>query len=291
MPNETHEQETLTESDVVSLLNDEAPQSAPSRKGYDDYVAQAESEAATSDASDDNGDESDKAEASGFKMPEKFNGKTAEEIAASYQQLEQEFGRRNTEVGSLRKLTDQLLELNTEPKKEEAPAKELGVDDLLNNPGDTINSAVESNPRIKAIEEKLQTADREVNRQAFEQKHTDWKEVIGSDDFASWILESPLRKQLFQASNANYDYATGAELLDLYKSVKGNAIVEAKEERNTKARKSAKAAVTESGGSTESKGKPKFKRAELIELKMRDPHKYEAMKETIMEAYANNRVI
>lgn len=292
MPETNNEQETLTESEVVSLLNGEAPSTPPSRKGYDDYVKAAEAEEATSTADDDTGERDDKADALSFEMPEKFRGKTAEEIAASYAQLEQEFGRRNTEVGSLRKLTDQLLELNTAtPKTEEAPKKEVGVDDLLNNPGETINSAVESNPRLKAIEEKLLSADREVSRKAFEDKHDDWKEVMATDEFASWILESPMRQRLFQESNANYDYATGAELLDLYKQVKGNAVTEAREERNTKARKSAKAAVTESGGSTDGKGKPKFRRAELIELKMRDPAKYEAMKETIMEAYADKRVI
>jgi len=285
------EQETLTETEVVSLLTEDSPQATPSRKGYADYVKEAEAEAATSTADTDNGDVSDKEESSGFKMPEKFAGKTAEEIAASYVELQSEYGRRNTEVGSLRKLTDQLLELKTEPKAEPAPKKEIDVDGLLNNPEETINSAVEGNPRIKALEDKLVTADRAADLKVFESKHPDWEAKMSTQEFANWVLASPVRQRLFTEANTNYDYVTGAELLDMYNLSKGDAVQEATTKRDADARKSAKQAVTESGGAGEPKGKPKFRREELIQLKLRNPQKYEAMKTQIMEAYADKRVI
>jgi len=288
---DTHEQENLTEAEVVSLLQDVSPSSAPSRKGYADYVAEAEAEAATSTADVDTGVQDDKATSSGFKMPDKFTGKSAEEIAASYVELQSEYGRRNTEVGSLRKLTDQLLELNTTSQAPVEAPKSTTVDDLLNNPDATITSAVESNPRLKAIEEKLLSADRAVAKAAFESKHPDWETKMGTEDFASWVLESPMRQRLFKEANNNYDYATGAELLDIYNLAKGNVVQEAKVQRDTQARQAAKGAVTESGGNTTPKAKPKFRREELIQLKLRNPAKYESMKAQIMEAYADKRVI
>lgn len=290
---DTIEQENLTETEVISLLNDEvSPSTTPSRKGYADYVKDAEDEAATSDTDDDAGANDDKDTPDESKIPEKFKGKTAAEIAASYAQLESEYGRRNTEIGSLRKLTDQLLELKTDNTESKAPErKKLEVDDLLSNPGDAIDDAVSNSPRLKALEDKLASEDLAKSKSAFEQKHPTWETTMASDEFASWILESPLRTRLFKESNANYDYATGSELLELYDAVKGTAITEAKDQRNTTARKSAKQAVTESGGNQDSKPKKMYRREELIQLKLRNPAKYEAMKDDIMKAYADKRVI
>ena len=291
MPDTTIEQENLTEGDVISLLNDESSTGAPARKGYEDYVKQAEDEAKASEETAD-ADPVTKDKVKVVEIPEKFKGKTAAEIAASYMELQSEYGRRNTEVGSLRKLTDQLLELKQDTTEQEAPAdKEVDVDSLLNNPGETINSAVDSSPRLKALEEKLVSADRAADLKEFNTSHPDWETVMNTPEFASWITESPMRQRLFAEAHTKYDYATGGELLDMYALAKGDAVKTATDERNTKARKSAKAAVTESGGTTEGKGKPRFKRTELIDLKLNSPRKYESMKKEIMEAYADKRVI
>jgi len=45
------------------------------------------------------------------------------------------------------------------------------------------------------------------------EKHPDWAEVAGRDDFADWVQESPHRMGMFQADDA----ASTIELLDLYK--------------------------------------------------------------------------
>lgn len=286
MPNENIEQETLTESEVISLLNTETP-AVPARKGYEDYVAEAAAEASSQDAG-----QVEESNTDDDLLPEKFKGKSAAEIAASYAQLESEFGRRNNEVGSLRKLTDQLLELKKETSETATEArKKVDVDSLLTNPDDVINSAVDSNPRIKALEEKLLNADIAKEKAKFEGKYPDWATTLNTPEFAAWIKESPVRSRLLIEADANYDYATGTELFDMYTESKGNAIEDAKTARNAKARNTAKQAVTESGGANVEKSKPKFRRTELIQLKLTNPGKYEAMLPEIMEAYAQKRVI
>ena len=285
MPDTTEQQELSTE-EVVSLLNDDAP-AATTRKGYEDYVKEAEAEAAVEDKSEAD----DKAgEQTTFNMPDKFQGKSAEEIAASYVELQSEYGRRNNEVGSLRKLTDQLLELKDTPETEGKPAK-VTADSLLENPDDVINTAVDSNPRLKALEERLINSDRATAKEAFEEKHPDWEKTIHTPEFKEWVMESQLRQRLLTEADANYDYATGSELFDMYDLTKGNAIKDATDERNKIARKSAKQAVTETSGAAEQKGKPKYRRTELIQLKLSNPAKYEAMLPEIMAAYADKRVI
>lgn len=291
MPDTHNEQENpYTEDEVVSLLNSDTPTDAPVRKGYDDYVREAK---AAATAEESNGDVTpvDKVDESGFEMPSKFNGKSAEEIAQSYMELQSEYGRRNNEVGSLRKLTDQLLELKNEAPKDETPKKEVDVDSLLNNPGETINEAVEGNPRLKALEERFTKADRQESLGRLEAKHPKWVDTLQTPEFQSWVMESPIRQRLFVEADTNYDYDTGLELFDMYDLAKGNAVKEAQQERNTNARKSAKQAVTESGGNAEGKPKRKFKRTELIQLKLTNPAKYAAMQEEIMQAYAEKRVI
>lgn len=287
MPEQNNEQEDLTHDEVVSLLSDDdSPNSPPVRKGYEDYRREAEAKASTPATTE----EVDKDDELDIDIPEKFKGKSAAEIAKSYMELQSEYGRRNNEVGSLRKLTDQLLELKTQETKEE-PVKEIDVENLLENPGEAINQAVDGNPRLKAIEEKLTKADRQDSLTRFEDKHPKWKETLNTKEFQEWVLETPVRQRLFVEANNNYDYDTGSELFDMYNLAKGNAVEDATQERDTRARQAAKQAVTESGGSTETKGKPKYKRTELIQLKLSNPAKYNAMLDKIMSAYADGRVI
>lgn len=280
-----HEVENEQEVEVVSLLTSETPD-IPKRKGYEDYLKEAE--APIEDSTDDSVGEDDKDSV----IPEKFKGKSFSDVIESYTQLEAEYGRRNSEIGELRKLTDQLLELKTSEKsKEEPTAKAVDVDSLLENPSDAINSAVDSNPKLKAIEEKLLKEDREKQKAAFESKHPDWQTTMQTPEFLNWIAESPLRKRLFLEADRSYDYATGSEIFDMYEETRGKAIQTAVETRDESARTQAKKAVTEKSGSQEGKAKKKFKRSEIVHMKLYNKAKFEAMKEEIMQAYADGNVI
>ena len=129
MPNEDIEQEQQ-EAEIVSLLTTDAPKTKD-RRSYEDYVSQATPETIP-DATDNI--EQD--------VPDKFKGKSISDVIESYTQLESEYGRRNSEVGSLRKLTDQLLELGDKKQEKAATPKEkVDVDTLLNDPDAAINAA------------------------------------------------------------------------------------------------------------------------------------------------------
>lgn len=285
------EQENLSTDEVVSLLSEDSP-TTPTRKGYEDYVKEAAAAATPAKAEDESPSAEGQDDSSNaFTMPDKFQGKTAEEIAQSYVELQSEYGRRNNEVGSLRKLTDQLLELNTNKPETKEETPKVTTDSLLDNPDEVINTAVESNPRLKAIEDKIVQGDRAKAKAAFEEKHPEWESTLHTPEFQEWVMQSQLRQRLLVEADTNYDYDTGSELFDMYALAKGNAVSDAKKSRDSKARTAAKQAVTETGGATEQKAKPKYRREELIELKLRNPKKYEAMKADIMQAYADKRVI
>src|SRR6056297_1567571 len=56
-------------------------------------------------------------EGQGSEIPEKFQGKSFEDVVDMYRNLEKDYGRKGNEVGELRKLTDELLQLEIQQKK------------------------------------------------------------------------------------------------------------------------------------------------------------------------------
>jgi hypothetical protein len=285
MQDDNFEQE---QEEIVEVLStDPTP---PERKSYEDYVREAEAKAEAELGDEGESKEQDESH-SEVQIPEKFKGKSVEDIIASYQHLESEYGRRNQEIGTLRKLTDQLLELD-EPKKKEKP--KVTVDSLLENPEDVINSSIDSNPRLKAIEDKLHKESLKEEKQAFESKHPDWEATMRTAEFAEWIGGSAVRQRMLLEADQNFDYALGSELFDMYELVRGSAVKEAKKERDTKARQSAKSGVTESGGASGEGGgkKKKYRRADLIQLKVSNPAEYDRRYESEFKpAYMEGRVI
>lgn len=217
----------------------------------------------------------------------KFKDKGIDDILTAYDDLEKRFGRQGSEIGELRKLTDQMLQLQTQEKKEEPVEQKplVDVDSLLDNPDEALSRAVANNPKIKAIEEQLMANSRAKAQSQFEQSHPDWKDVVNSTDFQSWVKGSELRTKLFVEADRNYDYQTGGELIDLYKQVHGKV-----QQRSEQTREKKLKAATVEKGSTNAKPSKVYRRADLINLRMNDPAKYDAMQDDIMAAYAEGRV-
>lgn len=223
-------------------------------------------------------------------IPEKFKNKSLDDVITSYTQLESEYGRKANEVGELRRLTDELLGLQL--KKEasvEPPKKSITSDDLFENPDQIINDAVNSNPRIKELENQIRADKIQKERDKFESQHADWQSVMGSQDFQDWIRQSPARTRLLVEADKNYDYQTGSELLTLYKEIKQVDIRKKEAEALEKTDSDLKASITERG-STGQTGKKVYRRADLIQLRLRNPAKYSAMEDEIMNAYKEGRV-
>jgi len=225
-------------------------------------------------------------------LPEKFQGKSVEEVAEVYSNLEKEFGRKNNELGEQRKLIDQLLELKLEEKStpnDKQNAQKVDVDSLLDDPDRVISDAVANNPVLKEMQENLVLSKREAELKGFEGVHPDWQTVIQTDEFAKWIKESPVREQLFNDANQNYKYDVATELFTLYKGVQGTVVEEAKEIRKKNAKQVMNNAATEKGTQTASTQKI-YSRAQLMNFRLRDPEGYRAREQEFYQAYAEGRV-
>ena len=225
-------------------------------------------------------------------VPEKFQGKSFEEVVNSYVNLEKDYGRKSNEVGELRKLTDEILkrQLETvEPTPVGEAKEDVGFDDFYDDPGSAVNKALESNPRLKAIEEKLAQEERMRSHQAMLERHPDADELVTSQEFLAWAQEKPARMKMLQTANATLDVDLADEIFSMYKAKAKSATDEAVESRSQKAKSDLRKATVETGRSV-APSKKVFRRADLIRLKIERPEQYAAMSDEIRQAYADGRV-
>jgi hypothetical protein len=240
--------------------------------------------------------EAETSETSEFEVPEKFQGKSPEDIAKSYTELEREFGRKNNEIGELRKLTDQLLQLQVAEKQQQVQAPQetetapaVDFDSLVENPQQALDSAVASNPKLKALEEKLLGQERQTAKAQFEQVHPDYQDVLQSNHFQGWLQQNPAMHQILLEADRNFDYQTGGEILKVYKDIKAQAVTDTKQEQEAQRKEALKAGASERGGTGQASRKF-YRRADLINLKLTNPTKYASMLPEIERAYSEGRV-
>jgi hypothetical protein len=231
-------------------------------------------------------------------IPDKFAGKSVEDIVDSYTNLEKELGRKAQEVGELRKLSDSFLQAevtrnqnNPQQTSSQETQEEDRMGDFFEDPNKAVNQMIEDHPKFQEFQEFQAQQAQASSKIQLEQTHPDFTDVIQDNKFQEWVQGSPIRMQLFQAADA-YNFDAANELLNNWKDrsmvSKTQAVNQAAEEdRQTKL----KAATTESRSASGSKGNGKsYRRADLIRLKMEDPNRYESLQDEIFAAYSDGRV-
>ena len=230
------------------------------------------------------------------KVPDKFAGKSLEDVINSYENLEKELGRKAQEVGELRKLSDSFLQaqLNTN-QQQNLQANNKNTEktedfDFFEDPDGAVNRAIENHPKFKEFQQFQAQQSQTAARSRLQEAHPDYGNIVKDAKFQDWVKESPIRMQMFQAADA-YNFDAANELLSTWKD---RAMINKTQEVNEQAeadRKAAlKAGASESRSGVSSGGGKIFKRADLINLKMRDPQRYESMQDEIFKAYSEGRV-
>lgn len=218
-------------------------------------------------------------------IPEKYKGKSVEELITWHQEAEKKASRLGNEIGDVRKLADELLKSQLVKKAEIAQPQEV---DFFENPQEAMRQAIDNSPKVRAAEEYALNAQRQMAVQNLIQKHPDYLQVAQDQEFNDWVAKSNVRKNLFQAAQ-NYDFEAGDELLSTFKELRSAKQQKVSQVEN-KARDSAlQAASVETSGTSETSRKI-YRRADLIRLRMQDPARYEAMSDEIYKAYSEDRV-
>ena len=207
-----------------------------------------------------------------------------------HQEAEKAIGRQGTEVGELRKVVDQYIVSQLSNNNTPEPEPEEPEVDFFEDPETAVQRAIETHPAVKQATQQAENYQKQTAMAQLQQRHPDMREILSDNKFAEWVQASPVRTQLFQRADQQYDAAVADELLTLYKERRDVAQQTAKVE--TQARKQqAKAAQTGATGQGQGGGSKRiYRRADIIKLMKNDPDRYESLSNEIMAAYAEGRV-
>ncbi len=226
-----------------------------------------------------------------YEMPSKFQGKSIEEVANSYAELEKELGRKGQEIGELRKLSDEFLKTQIQANQQNNPTSTDEAPDFYEDPQAAIRREIDNHPKIKEAEAINTKSRNDAAVQAIASKHPEAQQTVASPEFQEWISQSKIRQRLFQDANA-YDFEAADELLSTWKEramiSKTQEVKTAQGQSKARALTAGKAESRSSGDSVG--GKKIYRRADLIRLKNSDPSRYESLGDEIYRAYAEGRV-
>ena len=229
-------------------------------------------------------------------VPNKYQGKSVEDIVKMHQEAEKLIGKQAQEVGEVRRLADELLKRQLEEKKAVETLKEE-VDfsqRLYEDPEAAINEAVSKHPAVTQAQQQAASYKQQQVATKLRSEFSNFDEVLQNPEFFEWIKASPVRTKLYAEADGNYDYDSASELLSTWNMISPSKsqkpsdpvlVAESKKENNN----NLKTATVDTGSPAPSSRKT-YRRADLINLRLRDPARYEAMSDEIMAAYAEGRV-
>lgn len=237
-------------------------------------------------------------------IPDKFKGKTPEEIAEAYTNLERKYGSLANEVGSMRNIVERIatgkreddLGLNDKPV-------EITSDELLNNPTEAIAKVVAAQAKnAPKLDDEIAMIRQEQAMDKFRDRHPEFEQDMGDPEFQKWLAKSAYRQRLAVRAAQDGDLDAADELFTGWEEIKathndddlddtGN---DDDDDQDARARK-LRAAHLERGGSrgvSQDFHKRVYSRKELIDLRINDPDRYydPAMQDIITRAYMEGRV-
>ena len=224
-------------------------------------------------------------------LPDKYQGKSLEEVVQMHQEAEKLLGRQSSEVGELRKVVDDYISSQQQPTAPQQQHVEPEDDiDYFTDPQGAVNRAIENHPKIREAQQYTQQYKKQSSLAELQSKHPDMQNILSDPKFAEWIKASKIRTQLFVQADQQYDSDAADELFSLWKERKTVAQQTANVEKQAR-KQSLKAANTGNArGSAEGSRKKVYRRADIIKLMKNDPDRYQALSEEIMAAYAEGRV-
>ncbi len=227
-------------------------------------------------------------------LPDKYQGKSASELAEMHSNLEKLMGKQSQEVGELRKAFDAMVQDSIVSRKTEsqtAPEPEVSDVDFFTDPKAAVANAVANDPTLKHARTVAAEMAKKEAMASLRSAHPDMKEVLGNAQFQEWVGASKIRTQLYQSADQNYDYDSANELISLWKEraevVQKTAAIEKQAQKQEIKKASTGSSRSNPSGQTTRKV---YRRADIRELMTRDPKRYEAMQDEILKAYAEGRV-
>lgn len=201
-------------------------------------------------------------------VPEKYRGKSLEEVIAISLELERKASRLGNEVGQLRKFRPQELSPQA-PKPVER--KEVNVDALLENPEEAVETIVGQSSKIRDLEEKVERASRSSAQREFEATYPNYVQDLQSEDFIEWTFKHPTRAELAARAD-RYDFDAANQLWSMWKErqdLVGESRKQQTDAKKQEKEKKLRDGTLESGTGNSTETKKVFSRREIREIKTR----------------------
>ena len=226
-------------------------------------------------------------------LPEKYRGKSVEDLVQMHQELEKFSGKQSTEVGELRKLVDNHIQ--TQLVAQQAPQQQQQFDDeddvdFFVDPDKAVNRAIDNHPKIKEAEAYTQQYKQQATLAQLKSEHPEMEQILQDPKFAEWIKGSKVRTQLFVQADQRYDYDAADELFNLWKERASVAQQTANVEKQARKNTLKSASTGNARGTAEASRKKVYRRADIIKLMRTDPERYQSLSDELLKAYAEGRV-
>jgi hypothetical protein len=226
-------------------------------------------------------------------VPDKYNGKSLEDVVRMHQEAEKLLGRQSSEVGDLRKVVDSYINTQLDSQTPAAQgASETDEDiDFYSDPEKAIERAINNHPKVKAAEESTRAYKQQTSMAVLQKDHPEIPEIVKDPKFAEWIQASTVRTRMFVQADQHFDMEAANELFSLWKDRSGaiNQTLKSEKEGRQQAVNQGSNGYTR-GNPDSSTSKKIYRRTDLINLMKNDPERYLALSEDIQKAYAEKRV-
>jgi hypothetical protein len=226
-------------------------------------------------------------------LPEKYQGKTAADIARMHQEAEKMMGRQSSEVGELRKIVDDFVkvQLQTQQSQQEEVYEDTNEDiDFFEDPNRAIDAAIRKHPKVKEAEQATAQLRQQETVARIKAAHPDFLEVVQDTAFQEWISKSKIRSRLLNEADQQYNFDAADELLTSWKERQSIVTQAAKTETTARKSQVKQASTGAARGSGEGRSRKVYRRADIIKLMQTDPDRYMALAGEIRQAYAEGRV-
>ena len=135
-------------------------------------------------------------------IPEKFQGKSLDDIVKSYTELEKLHGRQSREMGELRKLADDLVMRSLQPAAQEVKDDPV---DIYTDPDRYIAKMVDNNPKLQQLEIAAKSVQRQELLGELKGRYGDVEQIVSDPEFQDWVSKSKVRTELFVRADKAYD--------------------------------------------------------------------------------------
>jgi hypothetical protein len=151
-------------------------------------------------------------------IPDKYKGKTVEDLINMHQNAERLISRQGEEVSQVRRIADEILQLKKPTTQTTQERKPVTVDALLNDPEAAINRAVQGSDlvrRTEAAETRVAQLESQITEASFTAKHKTVAQDINDPAFLEWVNKNQTRQTL-AAHAAQKNFKAASELWDMW---------------------------------------------------------------------------